>query len=397
MIVAAFMLSAAWLAYTYAGYPMVLYVWSRWTSRHATQTVLRASDGSPFRRRLAAGVAPDKEPMVSVIVAAHDEAATIGERVQNLLSQDYPDDRLEVLVGSDGSTDGTVAAVPQVARCRIRVLDLPRQGRAGVHNTCAAAARGEILVFTDAGTQFAVDCLRRLLTPFSDSAVGCASGYLVYTNAHEAGVAQSAGWYWRYELLLRRLESAGGSTVAVTGACMAMRKDLFRSLAPTDDIDDAAPVDTLLAGRRVVFVADAVAYDRLPDSSANELAARQRIVTKNLTAIVNRPQVLRLYRYPEAALKLISHRVMRYLSPLFLITLFLTSAFLPGRLLFDAAWAAQLLFYGGALVGLIADRVHRQIPVASLLFAFCVANVGFLLGVWNIVRGRGVTLYKPIR
>jgi cellulose synthase/poly-beta-1,6-N-acetylglucosamine synthase-like glycosyltransferase len=344
-----------------------------------------------------AGVASEKEPMVSVIVAAHNEAATIGARVWNLLSQDYPSDRLEVLVGSDGSTDGTVAAVPQVAGGSIRALDLPRQGRAGVHNTCAALARGEIVVFTDAGTQFAVDCLRRLLTPFSDSAVGCVSGRLVYTNAGEGGIAGSAGWYWRYELLLRRLESAVGSTVAVTGACMAMRKDLFRPLALTDDIDDAAPVDTLLAGHRVVFVVDAIAYDRLPESSANELAARQRIVTKNLAAIVNRPQVLLLHRYPEAAFKLLSHRVMRYLSPLLLLALFITNAFLPDQLLFELTWYAQLLFYGGAAVGLVADRLRWQLPVVSALFAFCLANAGFLLGVWNIVRGRGVTLYEPIR
>jgi len=380
----------AGLFYTYLGYPAIIYFWGWWQNRGADSCRCRAE---------GPGSTPlQSMPMVSIIVAAHNEAASIGHRVRNLLSQDYPRDHAEVLVGCDGCTDGTVAAVPrETANANIRVLDLPRQGRAGVHNACAAAARGEILVFTDAATHFESHCLRQLLMPFSDPTVGCASGQLVYTNTGRAGIAQSAGWYWRYELWLRRLESAAGSSVAVTGACMALRKDLFRRLAPSDDIDDAAPIDTLLAGRRVVFVPDAVAFDRLPDSSASELAARQRMVTKNLAAILNRPRILLVHRYPEAAFKLISHRVMRYLSPFFLLGLFLTNAFLPNRPLFTLTWNLQLVFYGAALVGLVADRLRWRLPVVSVAFAFCLANLGFLLGAWNIARCRSITLYEPIR
>lgn len=397
MIALVFILSMVCLAYTYAGYPLLLHVWFRQKGGHSPQTVTLSSAGGSRAQDLLAGLFPDKLPTVSIIVAAYNEAADIDARVRDLLSQDYPSDRLEVLVGSDGSTDGTVAAVNRLGRCNVRVLDLPRQGRAGVHNACVAAAHGDILIFTDAATQFAPDCVRRLVMALSDPAVGCVSGQLVYTNTGQPGIARGAGWYWRYELLLRRLESVVGSSVAVTGACMAMRRSLFRPLAATDDIDDAAPIDTLLAGHRVVIVSEAIAYDRLPDSTANELAARRRMATKNLSAIVNRPRILLVHRYPEAALKLISHRVMRYLSPLFLMALLVANAFLPDRPLFNLTWNLQLLFYGMALVGFVADRFQWRLPIVSLPFAFCLANVGFLLGLWNVLRGHGVTLYEPIR
>ncbi len=375
-----FALAVAGVLYAYLGYPLLLLLWSR--------------NRRPPVERTTVGVG---SPNVTVIVAAYNEEDDIRARLENVLAQDYPADRLEVLVGSDGSSDRTVAAVRAFGDPRVRVLELPRRGRALVHNACVEAAAGEVVVFTDAATHFDLGCLAHLTAPFADARVGCSSGHLVYTNTGRPGIARSAGWYWRYELWLRRLETASGSTVAVTGACMALRKSLFRPLAADDDIDDAAPVDTLLAGSRVLFMADALAYDRLPESSRNELAARRRIVTKNLAAIVNRPRIIDPRAHPEAAFKLISHRVLRYLTPIFLVVLLVTNAFLPHGILFDLAWAAQLLFYGGALLGLVADRRRTALPICSTLFAFCLANVGFLLGLWNIVRGHRVTSYEPIR
>jgi cellulose synthase/poly-beta-1,6-N-acetylglucosamine synthase-like glycosyltransferase len=385
MLTTLFLVCAASLAYTYAGYPALLLLARGWQRR----------------RRIAAGDAPRPwlaaRPSVSVLVAAHNEAAGIAARVRNLLAQHYPHDRLEILVGSDGSTDDTVAVVSGLGSPNVRVLDLPRQGRALVHNACAAVASGDILVFTDAGTHFDADCLRRLTHPFADAAVGCAGGHLVYTNSGEPGIAQSAGFYWRYELLLRRLESAVASTVAVTGACMAMRHSLFRPLAAVDDIDDAAPIDTLLQGYRVVYTGHALAYDRLPASAQSELAARERIVTKNLTAVLHRPRILSPVHYPVASVMLLSHRILRYLSPVFLLGLFFVNALLLDVAVLRMAWVAQLFFYAGAALGYAADRLHWRVPLLSTCFALCLANVGFLLGVLNIVRRRGVAHYEPIR
>jgi len=385
MMLFLFLLSAACLVYTYVGYPLLLAV------------VGRMRQGSSGVTAQPAAASLTALPAVSVVIAAHNEAASILERIGNLLGQHYPHDRLEIIVGSDGSSDATVAVVTALGDARVRVLDLPRQGRALVHNACVAAASGEILVFTDAGTHFDRDCLRRLVKPFDDPGVGCTGGHLVYTNSGEPGIAQGAGWYWRFELWLRERETAAGSTVAVTGACMAIRRQLFRRLAAVDDIDDAAPVDALLQGARVLYVADALAYDQLPASSANELAARQRIVTKNLTAVVRRPGILSISHHARAAWMLTSHRLLRYLSPIFLLTLLLSNGFLLGHSLFQLSWAGQLLFYAGAAVGFAADRLRWRVPIVSICFALCLANIGFLLGVLNILRGRGVAQYEPIR
>lgn len=399
MATAIFLGAAAALVYTYAGYPLVLWIWlglvrlrSRWWRR-----------GQPTRAGVSSSVSEAEGertrdlPFVSVIVAAHNEEGQIRLRARNLLAQDYPRERLEVIVGSDGSTDGTIAAAGGLGDPRVRVLDLPRSGRATVHNACVAAARGEVVVFTDAATEFAPDCLRRLVGALADPSVGCVSGHLVYRNAAAGGIARHAGWYWRYELALRRLESATGSTVAATGACMAMRKHLFRPLAAADDVDDGGPVDVLLAHRRVLFVPQAIAFDRLPSSSEGELAARRRIVTKNLFAIVSRPRILSPCTSAGAAFKLFSHRVLRYLSPVFLVLLLAANGLLLGHPVLQLTGAVQLLFYTGAALGFVADRMDWKVPVVAALFAFCLANVGFLLGVWNTVTGRGITLYEPMR
>ncbi len=381
MALAVFLASVLALAYVFAGYPAVLYALA-WARRRR-----------PLRRSLDWVHAPS----VSVIVAAHNEAANIRARIANLLSQEYPPARLQIVIGSDGSTDGTVSIASGRRDPRVLVLDLPRSGRAAVHNACAEVATGEILVFTDAGTRFSPDCLRQLVAPFADPEVGCASGKLVYTNCGASGLARSAGWYWRYELLLRRLETRLGSTVAVTGACMAMRRMLFRPLEAGDDIDDAAPLDVLLAGRRVVYVPEAVAWDHLPDSAQSELAARERIVTKNLAAVVHRPEALSLRRHPRVAFMLVSHRILRYLSPVFLAAAFASNCLLADPPLLAATWYAQLGLYGGALIGFLAERRKWQIPVLPALFAFCLANIGFLLGVWNTFVRKEITLYEPVR
>lgn len=383
MLTTALFGAAACLVYTYLGYPLLLVLMRRRPDRRTGPAAGRPAD--------------DELPSVTVIVAAHNEAGTIAERIENLLSQDYPRQRLEVLVGSDGSTDDTVAIVNGIGDPAVRALDLPRQGRALVHNACAKVAKGTVLVFTDAGTLFASDCVRRLVAPMADPTVGCTSGELVYTNTGDSGITQGAGAYWRYELLLRRLESQSGSTVGTTGACMAMRSELFRPLSPGDDIDNAAPVDVLLAGRSVDFVAGALAYDRLPKSGGDELAARERMVTRNLTALVIRPGVLNPFRHPEACFKLISHRVMRYLTPVFLLVVFFANGLLSHRPGWALVWSLQILFYAGAVAGLVAGRLGRDVPVISTLYAFCIANVGFLRGVVNVLRRKPVTVYKPIR
>ncbi len=391
---ALFLGAAACLGYTYVGYPLLLAVWARVRGRRISSSIHRLPVPAPGPEPAAAAL---PLPRLSIIVAAHDEAASIGARLCNLLAQDYPPDRLEIIVGSDGSSDGTAAAATACGDLRVHVLDLPRQGRAGVHNECVRRARGDILVFTDAGTLFDGDTLRRLVAPFGDHAVGCSSGRLLYLNTEGGAVAQSAGWYWSYEILLRRLESAAGSTVAVTGACMALRRCLYRPLGAADDIDDAAPIDVILQGRRTVFVEEARAYDRLPQRSGDELSSRRRIVSKNLTALLNRAGILHPWRHPKAAVAFLSHRVMRYLSPVFLLVLLISNLALAHQPVFRLSAAAQVLFYAGALTGYLADRRRREVPVLSTLFAFCLANTGFLLGLWSALRGRSAATYQPIR
>src|SRR5712692_8786709 len=218
----------ALLAYAHAGYPALVRVWA-WLA--------------PRRLSALGG-----EPEVSVLVVAQDEAARIGARIENLLAQDYPKDRLTILIASDGSTDGTAerARAHQQGNVHVFAFTAPR-GKPAVLNDVAPAARGEVLVFADARQRFESGALRALVAPFADPEVGVVSGELMITSAADGNaVGEGASFYWRYEKFLRRCESRIDSTVGATGAIYAIRRALFEPL-PADTLLD----DVLLACRIV--------------------------------------------------------------------------------------------------------------------------------------------------
>ncbi len=196
-----FWLSLLLVGYIYLGYPLLLRVWAAFHPR-------------PARRR-------EITPSVSVIVVAHDEAPRIERRLKNLLALEYPRDRLEIILASDGSTDGTVERSRLYAPEGVTVLAFDsRRGKPAVLNDVVPRARGEIVVFTDARQQFDGDALRALVTAFADSRVGAVSGELILraTPDTDTRVGEGIGFYWRYEKFIRWSESRVGSTVGVTGA-----------------------------------------------------------------------------------------------------------------------------------------------------------------------------------
>ncbi|RLB04932.1 MAG: hypothetical protein DRG83_03730, partial [Deltaproteobacteria bacterium] len=198
-------------------------------------------------------------PIVSVIVAAYNEEKSIGRRIENLLEQNYPKDKLEIIVASDGSTDRTVRIAKQFLG--VKVLDFKEnRGRAAIQNDGVKIAKGEVIVFTDSETEFEKNFLRRITEYFFYEKVGCVVGNLVY-RTQRTSISESEGFYWKLEKKLRRLESDLGILSTATGACMAVRKNLWKDLAPIDDSDFTTPLDVILQGYKIVYAPDAIAYD----------------------------------------------------------------------------------------------------------------------------------------
>jgi cellulose synthase/poly-beta-1,6-N-acetylglucosamine synthase-like glycosyltransferase len=398
------------LMYIYAGFPLVLLLRSRLVAR-------------PVR-------AADHTPSVSVIIAAYNEGAGIAARLENVLASDYPRHLLEVVVASDGSTDGTEAVVRRFAARGVQLVRLPRRGKAAAIDAAVAASRGEILVFTDANTAFAPHAIRHLVRPLADPSVGGVAGDQRYVRSgHSRGMpggrrplrqgTLAADWspasdvgerrYWDFDRLLKRCQSAAGSCTSATGAIYGLRRALFRSVPPgvTDDFANSTAV--VAQGYRLVFEPTAVAYERLAGTRSAEFRRKVRIMTRGLRGVVLSRQLLNPRRHGFYAVQLLSHKVLRRLAVIPLAALLLSSAAVrSGGWFFAALLELQLAFYTCALLGLVVDKWWpatlmgpawwaRLARALALPAYFVLANAAAVVAMANLVSGRRIDTWQPQR
>ena len=334
-----------------------------------------------------------KYPFISVIIAAFNEEKNIQRRIENLLQQDYPEDKLEIIVASDGSTDRTVEIAKQFLG--VKVLDFKEnRGRAAIQNDGVKIAKGEVIVFTDSETEFKKNFLRRITEYFFYEKVGCVVGNLVY-QTQGTSISESEGFYWKLEKKLRRLESDLGILATATGACMAVRKNLWRDLTPIDDSDFTTPLDIILQGYRVVYTSDAIAYDIPPSSIMGELKARIRQTAKNLVGTLKHWGWQGWIKHPFVSWGLLSHKILRWLTPFFMIGAFISNLFILDKgIFYQLTFAGQVIFYLIAVIGMAGEFLKISIPIASTIFSFCIANIGMGIGVIKGLLGKAPAAYK---
>jgi cellulose synthase/poly-beta-1,6-N-acetylglucosamine synthase-like glycosyltransferase len=337
------------VAYVYAGYPLLLVLWS-------------AVSGRPVRQRAENS---QDYPTVTAIVAARNEAPRLRYRVANLLEQVYPH-RIEIIVVSDGSTDGAREALAPFGD-RVHLIELPRGGKPQALNAGAAAAHGDVIVFADARQRFAPDALLALAANFSDPDVGAVTGELVLDcevdDAPESTIAEGIGLYWRYEKWLRRHESNVWSTLGATGAIYAMRRSLWRPLPPETLLDDVlAPMRAVLEGKRVIFEDRARAFDRVALDGAAESRRKTRTLAGNYQILALEPRLLIPVVNP-VWLQYFSHKLGRLIVPWALVTALVSNAALaPSHWAYALALLVQLCFYGLAIFGGLMESRNRAAP-----------------------------------
>lgn len=355
-----FWISAVVIAYVYAGYPLLLAGWARLAPRPAR------------RAEFPAGAWPP----ISIIVAARNEAAQLPARIQNLLTIEYDGPR-EIIVVSDGSTDGTAEALAAFGD-RIRLVEIPAGGKPRALNAGVSAATADLLVFADARQHFDRGALPALVSNFADPAVGGVTGELVLdceTGPSESTIGDGVGAYWKYEKWLRRHEALVHSVLGATGAIYALRRSCWRPLPEDTLLDDVlAPMRAVLDGHRIVFDEAARAYDRTaPDASA-EVRRKRRTLAGNYQILAHEPRLLLPIANP-VWLQYVSHKVGRLVVPWALLALFGSSAVLASAAwIYAAAFAAQGLFYGLALVGAWLDT--RERPAGGPLGAKLSVSLG---------------------
>lgn len=380
MLALLFWASALALLHTYILYPLILVAWG--ALRGAKADLRFLVDGKD--RRLPAE--PPSLPRVSLACAAWNEEEVIQQKIDNSLALDYPPDRLEIVIGSDGSDDGTDAIVSACTDPRVRLSsDTIRVGKIGVLNRVVPTLRGEILVLTDANTIFEPSALRKLVRHFDDPRVGLVCGKLRLYNPKKKGFEESG--YWTYESFLKLHEGKYGAVMGANGGIYAIRRELFQPLPPDTVVEDfVVAARVLLAGKRVVYDPEAVAWEETTEDYARERVRRVRIAAGNFQALGLVGGLLDPRRgFPAFAF--FSHKLLRWLAPWFLLTALLTSLALASRGIYAAAFLGQLGFYGLAALGWTGWGKGRLGSAASIARYFVEMNVAMGQGLLRHLRG----------
>lgn len=364
-----FWLSAGLLLHVYVAYPLLIALIAR--------------------QRGASGGAPRKEtpPLTfSLILTVHNEAGAAATRVKELLGlvRPSPPER-ELIVVSDGSTDGTVAAIRAASDGSARIIELPvNVGKAKAMSIAASQAIGQILVFADVRQRWNPEAIDVLLQAFQDEQTGAVGGELMLEAAD--GVLQGVGLYWKYERWIRQNESAVDSTNGLSGAISAVRRSLFDGVPDGIILDDVYwPMRVVKRGYRVRYTPGAVAFDRLPSSGAGEFKRKVRTLSGNFQLLAREPWIL-LPTANRVWMQFMSHKVLRLASPWLLLGALVSSALLGGAL-YGAAFIVQCVFYGIGISGMISVRLGRT-RVVSAVTAFLLLNAAAAVALVMWITGR---------
>jgi cellulose synthase/poly-beta-1,6-N-acetylglucosamine synthase-like glycosyltransferase len=335
----------------------------------------------------------DITPSVSLIISAYNEEEVIRQKLENSLALDYPRDRLEVIVASDGSTDRTPAIVREYAR-DVALHHYPqRRGKNAALNDTVPHAQGDILVFTDANGMYRKDALRTLVRHFADPRVGCVCGELIYRNPTGNPVAEGYNHYWRYDQWLKTLESRLHSLLGANGSIFAVRRTLNEPLNLRTSNDMVLPIKVAARGYAVLYDPNAVSAEAGSAGGREELRRRSRIVARGLLGVWEvLPGILRRGRL-LLLVQLLSRKLIRYVFPLLLISLLVSNAFLEG-FFYRAILGLQLFPYVLFPVGYVFSRAGKRLRLLSLPYYFFVGNLAALLGLLKVISLRELATWE---
>ena len=368
-------------AWVYVGYPALL-------------LLLRAAGRD---RPVRPGAPPTR---VTVILPAHDEQRVIAAKIANVRGADGGSDA-QIVVASDGSSDRTVELAREAgAGTDLVVLDLPRVGKARALDAAVAASTGDVLVFSDANAFWEPSSLRALLAPLGDPAVGGVAGVQLYRGAKAAAASTGEGEsaYWRWDTWLKEQESALGSAYGADGSLYAIRRELYVPLEDPAQADDMAiSMRVVTQGRRLVLAPGAVAWEDAPADPSRELARKIRVTNHSLRSLLLLGPAL--WTSGWYSVVLVSHKLLRHLTPLFLVAgLGFSAAAAPGSSLARALLLPQAAVYGAALLGWALHRTPAgRFKPLLIPYYFCLANAAALVGSVRALRGRRITSWTHDR
>ena len=372
-----FFFSLFMVLYVYAGYPLAA-----------------AALGFVLQRRVHKQTI---EPNVTVLIAAYNEEEVLGATIENKLAQDYPRDRLEILVVSDGSEDRTDAIVGSFADRGVRLLRQdPRAGKTSALNRAMLSATGDVVIFSDANSIYAPDALRRLVANFADRTVGYVTGRMIYANPDGSTIGDGCTTYMKYENALRTTETRLGSVVGVDGGIDAVRKELYQPMNADQLPDFVLPLRVIEQGYRVVYEPGAVLWEPVLRVTGDEYRMRVRVSLRAFWALFDMRKLLVPWNAPLFSWQLWSHKVLRYLCFIFLATSFVSNLMLLSKgLFYQIVFVLQVAGYLGALVTPVIER--KGCALQLLIFAryFSLLNLAAAHAFGKFLLGKKQIIWTP--
>jgi cellulose synthase/poly-beta-1,6-N-acetylglucosamine synthase-like glycosyltransferase len=365
------------LIYIYAGYPLCTMLLARMAAR-------------PVR-------SARYQPQITVIIAAYNEQAHIGETITNKLQQDYPQDKLDIIVVSDGSTDSTDEIVNSFAGDRVKLIrQEPRQGKTAGLNLAIGHATGEIIVFSDANSIYRKDGISYIASNFADPSVGYVTGKMLYTHADGSPIGTGCSAYMHYENFIRQQESQFNSIVGVDGGIDAVRRNLYRTMNADQLPDFVQPLNVIEQGYRVVYEPRAILNEAALADQQAEYKMRVRVSLRALWALLDKRSLMNPFTFPLFSWQLISHKLLRYTAWLPMgFMLFANPLLLQSGRYYESMMILQCLSYLCALAGYRLRNVNHRLFILSAAYYFVLINLAAAHACIQFMKGHKQVLWTP--
>ncbi len=369
-----FWISVTALFYVYAGYPVLVWLFSRLFPKKIKRAAV--------------------EPFITVLITAYNEEKDIGRKLKNTLEIEYPKEKLEILVASDGSTDKTDEIVKTFADRGVKLFRQEgRKGKTFTQNKAVERSKGEIILFSDATTFYKKDVLREILPNFADETIGCAAGKLIYVDKTDSNIGAGAKGYWNYETFLKESESKACSIIGASGCLYAVRKSAYQPMYAEACSDFLICTVIYRQNLRSIFEPRAVCFEDTNQQTNKEMKMRVRIISQTFTDLWRNRDMMNPFKSGFYAIQLISHKLFRYAVPFFLLVS-LSSAAVAAfySSFFTILFAVQIAFYVCAFLGWITGLKILAIP-----HYFMLTNLASIIAFYKFLRGETYTRWEPIR
>lgn len=337
--------------------------------------------GKILRKRV---LKTDIEPHVTMLIAAYNEERGIAQKIEDTLKLDYPKDKFRIMVVSDGSTDRTDDIVKSYADQGVELFRVEgRVGKTEARNVAMAAIKGEVIIFSDATTAYKEDSIRKLVRNFADPKVGMVTGHLIYRDSANTQMGTGQKLYWKYESMIKKAQTSMGTLTGSVGCLTAFRKELYHPL-PDNIIEDfTGPLMLVMKGFRVVYEEEAMCFEDTTKKANNEWNMRVRVIRGGMSGMLYARKILNPFAYPVPFFQLLSHKILRWMIPVFIISIFVFNSYAvyaePENLFPQVLMVLQLGFYMTALFAYALEKKGIHSRLAAIPLYFLILNAASLV------------------